>query len=290
MRLAAKKATYVIPCIEFPGLCLTPLGTFFSREQFCYQQLIANVNTLKPIQIGFTFVSELQNSSDTSQLAVYQFNLHFDLTEDMFTEDSIKAYEGAGFNFQKHNSEGIRLLDFGELLTTSGLIASKLQWASFHSAFDFGFLTRSLCGGALPPDIRVFYKWFRKFFSSALDIKQLLRHPTLARKGLKPGMSLQEVADHLKINRWGQRHAAASDSMLTARVFLQLKNEFQPAWEEVARQANGVIYAIGSEPVLPRGAVIQSIFPAKSVSHHAVNNNNAFDGYIRHPFSSIPNA
>jgi CCR4-NOT transcription complex subunit 7/8 len=84
-------------------------------------------------------------------------------------------------------------MDFGELLTTSGLIASNLTWASFHSAFDFGFLMRSLYGGNLPPDIRVFHKLLRRYFASCYDIKQMIQHPALSVRGLRPEMSLQEV-------------------------------------------------------------------------------------------------
>lgn len=55
LRKEAAKATYVIPFIEFPGLCMTPLGTFFSREHYNYQQVIRNydafdVDTLAPGQ------------------------------------------------------------------------------------------------------------------------------------------------------------------------------------------------------------------------------------------------
>lgn len=101
MRATARKATHVIPCIEFPGLCMTPLGTFFSREHFTYQQLLVNVNALNPIQFGFTFICDLPTGE--TQLSVYQFNLHFDLNEDMFTEEAINAYHEAGFDFKRHS-------------------------------------------------------------------------------------------------------------------------------------------------------------------------------------------
>lgn len=231
MRKAARKAAYVIPFIEFPGVCMTPLGTFYSREHYAYQQLLINVNTVKPIQLGFTFIFESPHS-EPSSLAVYQFNLHFDVSEDMFTADALQSFEKTGLKFSKHSTDGIKLLDFGELLTTSGLINSKLGWASFYSAFDFGYLTRSLCGGSLPPDIRLFYKLFRRYFSNAYDIRQMLQHPELQNRGLRSDMTLQEVADVLNIQRSGEKFVAASDSMLAANVFIQLKNDLQPTWSE----------------------------------------------------------
>jgi len=102
MRKAAKTASYVVACIEFPGLCMTPLGTFFSQEHFTYQQLLVNVNGLKPIQFGFTFVYESAAPGEP-QLLTFQYNLHFDLDEDMFTDDAIRAYEQAGMDFKRHN-------------------------------------------------------------------------------------------------------------------------------------------------------------------------------------------
>lgn len=73
------------------------------------------------------------------------------------------------------------------------MIVSKLVWGSFHAAFDFGYIIRSLNGGALPADIREFYKLFRKYFATAFDIKLALQHPMTARWGLKPSMNIQEV-------------------------------------------------------------------------------------------------
>lgn len=263
LRQIAVKATHVISSIEFPGMCLTPMGTFYTLEQYSYQQLLVNVNGLKPIQFGLAFVHESAHLG-LSQMSVYQFNLRFNKEEDMYTDEAIQAYDAAGVNLHRHNAEGIDLLDLGELLTTSGVIASHLTWVSFHSAFDFGFLTRSLCGGALPADVRDFYKMFRKYFKVAYDVKQLLRHPAATRKNLKPKMSLQEVATTLKIGRTGVRHQAASDSILAARIFFNLKSELSAGWSEISQQINGLITGVGGEPVLPQGAVIQAIFTADS--------------------------
>ena len=40
---------------------------------------------------------------------------------------------GAGLDFNKHQTEGIAIGDFGELLTTSGLLVDKrVTWITFH--------------------------------------------------------------------------------------------------------------------------------------------------------------
>jgi len=47
------------------------------------------------------------------------------------------------------------------------------------------------------------------------------------------------------------------------RVFFHLKNELQ-GWPDISRQICGFITGIGDEPVLPQGAMIQSIFATKT--------------------------
>lgn len=96
LRKVARKASLVVTNIEFPGICMTPIGTFFSQEHFSYQQLLVNVNALKPLQMGFTFLH-------CGQVHVFQFNFHFNPQEDMICEEALQAYEAAGLDLEKHN-------------------------------------------------------------------------------------------------------------------------------------------------------------------------------------------
>uniref|UniRef100_A0A915EFX7 poly(A)-specific ribonuclease n=1 Tax=Ditylenchus dipsaci TaxID=166011 RepID=A0A915EFX7_9BILA len=128
---------------EFPGVVVNPVGSFLNKEDFNYKQLYCNVNVLKLIQVGFTFVDSsgcLPPKND-----IWQFNFHFDLDKDMFSEASIELLKTAGFNFDRHRNEGISMMEFGELLTISGLLADKrITWITFHSSFDFGYLIKSM--------------------------------------------------------------------------------------------------------------------------------------------------
>ena len=102
LREIASRATHVVASIEFPGVCMTPMGTFYSHEQYSYQQLLVNVNGLKPIQFGFTFVHE-SPVLGLSQMSVFQFNLRFNKDEDMYTDEAIQAYEAAGLDFHRYS-------------------------------------------------------------------------------------------------------------------------------------------------------------------------------------------
>lgn len=85
---------------EFPGVVITPMGIFKNKEDFNYQQLLCNVNVLKLIQVGFTMVNKegcLPPNHD-----IWQFNFHFNLNDDMFSNESIELLRSAGFDFNKH--------------------------------------------------------------------------------------------------------------------------------------------------------------------------------------------
>ncbi|KAI1733157.1 CAF1 family ribonuclease domain-containing protein [Ditylenchus destructor] len=227
---------------EFPGVVLTPMGQYRSKEDFNYQQLLCNVNALKLIQVGITLMDRdgcLPPGND-----VWQFNLHFDTSDDMYSTDSIELLRTAGFDFSRHQSEGILMEDFGELLTTSGLLVEKsITWITFHSCFDFGYLIRSILLGKLPEDEEQFARLHRALFPTSYDIKTLIRHPDTVAAQLKG--SLQDVADQLQVPRIGTAHQAGSDSLLTAMTFFKLKERFfSENWEEVAKELQGHMYGL----------------------------------------------
>uniref|UniRef100_A0A914D0P9 poly(A)-specific ribonuclease n=1 Tax=Acrobeloides nanus TaxID=290746 RepID=A0A914D0P9_9BILA len=142
-------------------------------------------------------------------------------------------------------NEGIRMEDFGELLTTSGLIVdSKITWLTFHSCFDFGYLIKSILNGHLPMDEKEFFRYYKAFFPKSYDIKMLMKEPGPASK-LKGG--LQDVADTLQVIRIGRRHQAGSDALLTARTFFKIKELFfADNWNEISEQVQGHMYGLGN--------------------------------------------
>ena len=51
----------------------------------------------------------------------------------MYAQDSIDLLTNSGIQFKKHEEEGINVLDFAELLMTSGVVLSDVvKWLSFH--------------------------------------------------------------------------------------------------------------------------------------------------------------
>lgn len=128
-----------------------------------YQLLRCNVDLLKIIQLGLTFMNE--DGDYPPGTTTWQFNFKFNLTwvnashqtraktlfffpplfkhasfcvvaacrEDMYSQDSIDLLQNSGLQFKKHEEEGIDTLYFAELLMTSGLVlCENVKWLSFH--------------------------------------------------------------------------------------------------------------------------------------------------------------
>lgn len=153
---------------EFPGVVVRPIGEFRSTVDYQYQLLRCNVDLLKIIQLGLTFMNE--DGDYPAGTTTWQFNFKFNLTwvnsshrtrstsllcffspvqtsfllccwifffapcrEDMYSQDSIDLLQNSGLQFKKHEEEGIDTLYFAELLMTSGLVlCENVKWLSFH--------------------------------------------------------------------------------------------------------------------------------------------------------------
>ncbi len=103
---------------EFPGVVARPVGSFASHTDFQYQTLRCNVDLLKIIQLGLTFSDKDGNLPDGCP--TWQFNFKFNLSEDMYAQDSIDLLTRSGIAFKEHEERGIDVNLFGELLTSSG--------------------------------------------------------------------------------------------------------------------------------------------------------------------------
>lgn len=210
---------YVAMDTEFPGFVARPLGSFRSQSDYQYQTLRCNVDLLKVIQVGIAVADAKGNLPPDA--AVWQFNFRFSLADDMYAQDSIDLLTKSGIDFKRHETRGIHVLDFGELLTASGLVlCDEIKWISFHSGYDFGYLLKVLTCAAMPADEDVFFREMKTFFPFVYDIKFLMR----SCKTLKGG--LQDVADDLGVPRHGQQHQAGSDALLTLLTFFKMRETF----------------------------------------------------------------
>ncbi|KAI1238326.1 hypothetical protein IHE44_0013049 [Lamprotornis superbus] len=242
IRQVIRKYNYVAMDTEFPGVVARPIGEFRSNADYQYQLLRCNVDLLKIIQLGLTFMNE--QGEYPPGTSTWQFNFKFNLTEDMYAQDSIELLTTSGIQFKKHEEEGIETQYFAELLMTSGVVLCEgVKWLSFHSnqkivklkstkllnqqvalytcnGYDFGYLIKILTNSNLPEEELDFFEILRLFFPVIYDVKYLMK----SCKNLKGG--LQEVAEQLELERIGPQHQAGSDSLLTGMAFFKMREMF----------------------------------------------------------------
>uniref|UniRef100_A0A8C5G475 poly(A)-specific ribonuclease n=1 Tax=Gouania willdenowi TaxID=441366 RepID=A0A8C5G475_GOUWI len=208
---------------EFPGVVVRPIGEFRSTVDYQYQLLRCNVDLLKIIQLGLSFMNE--DGDYPPGTTTWQFNFKFNLTEDMYSQDSI------------------------DLLQNSGLVlCENVKWLSFHSGYDFGYLVKLLTDARLPEEEHDFFQILNLFFPAIYDVKYLMK----SCKNLKGG--LQEVADQLELKRIGRQHQAGSDSLLTGMAFFRMKELFFEDNIDDAKYC-GRLYGLGSGSTQPQNGI-----------------------------------
>ncbi|TSP25392.1 CCR4-NOT transcription complex subunit 7 [Bagarius yarrelli] len=233
IRQVIRKYNYIAMDTEFPGVVARPIGEFRSNADYQYQLLRCNVDLLKIIQLGLTFMNE----QELFQLAAPGRPAQW---EDMYAQDSIELLTTSGIQFKKHEEEGIETLYFAELLMTSGVVLCEgVKWLSFHSGYDFGYLIKILSNSKLPEEEVDFFEILRLFFPIIYDVKYLMK----SCKNLKGG--LQEVAEQLELERIGPQHQAGSDSLLTGMAFFKMREMFFEDHIDDAKYC-GHLYGLGS--------------------------------------------
>lgn len=238
IRQVIRKYNYVAMDTEFPGVVARPIGEFRSNADYQYQLLRCNVDLLKIIQLGLTFMNE--QGEYPAGTSTWQFNFKFNLTEDMYAQDSIELLTSSGIQFKKHEEEGIETHYFAELFMTSGVVLCEgVKWLSFHSGYDFGYLIKILTNSNLPEVELDFFEILRLFFPVIYDVKYLMK----SCKNLKGG--LQEVAEQLELERIGPQHQAGSDSLLTGMAFFKMREMFFEDHIDDAKYC-GHLYGLGS--------------------------------------------
>lgn len=226
---------YIAMDTEFPGVILRPIGTFKSTADYHYQTLKSNVDLLKPIQLGLTF-----SDPDLNHRLVFQFNFReFDPQTDVYASDSIDLLRQSGIDFDRNVRYGVDVVRFGELLMSSGVVLNDaVQWITFHSGYDFGYLLKILTCKSLPETQEGFFDLIRTYFPRVYDIKHLMRFCNSLHGGLN------KLAELLEVERVGICHQAGSDSLLTACAFRKLKESF---FNGSTESYAGVLYGLGVE-------------------------------------------
>jgi len=106
IRKLVNKYHYIAMDTEFPGVVARPIGEFRSTNDYRYHLMRCNVNILKLIQLGLTFLDE-SGQTPGREYTTWQFNFKFNLNEDMFAQDSIDLLTSSGIQFKRHEEEGI---------------------------------------------------------------------------------------------------------------------------------------------------------------------------------------
>ncbi|TRY77241.1 hypothetical protein TCAL_05317 [Tigriopus californicus] len=242
-----QKYHYVAMDTEFPGVVARPIGEFKSTADYQYQLLRCNVDLLKIIQLGLTFQDE-KGHLPVQGPSTWQFNFKFNLTEDMYAEDSVELLQTSGIQFEKHDQEGIDPTLFAEMMLTSGLVLMEpVKWLSFHSGYDFGYLLKLLTNQPLPKTEGEFFEILKLYFPNVYDVKYLMK----STKNLKGG--LQEVANELEVQRIGPQHQAGSDSLLTGQTFFRMKEMFFEDDIDDSKYS-GHLYGLGTNFVVTSSA------------------------------------
>lgn len=228
---------YVAMDTEFPGVVARPIGCFKNSHDYHYQTLKCNVDLLKIIQLGITFCDT--EGYVYPGACTWQFNFKFNLSEDMYAQDSIDLLSKSGIDFKEHDAKGIDVQEFGELLITSGLVLNEdVRWISFHSGYDYGYLLKILTCEALPKEEGDFFDMLKTYFPCVYDVKYLMKSCETLKGGL------QKVAEALELERIGPQHQAGSDSLLTAATFFKMRELF---FEDSIDDDKfmGVLYGLG---------------------------------------------
>jgi len=278
------------------------MGGFRGKSDYHYQCLRTNVDMLKVIQIGLALFNEdgeqpparggSTDSIDTAMTSrranaqgpfpyAWQFNFKFSLKEDMFNQTSIDSLQHAGIDFALLDRDGIDPHEFAALLIPSGLVCfDEVRWISFHGGYDFGYLTKLLICKELPCDEVEFDHIMKMYFPSTYDVKHLMKHSIkLHNNGMlstnDPGIAeiiqkfeqksgLEHIADTLKIRRVGNAHQAGSDSLLTGRVFFEIRKRIFSG--EISDDHLGKVWGLGIPDY--------SLAPLTSLGGSNSNNNN----------------
>lgn len=242
---------YVSMDTEFPGVVARPIGDF-TQSDFQYQTLRCNVDLLKIIQLGLSFANA--EGEFANGCCCWQFNFKFSLGEDMYAQDSIDLLKSSGIRFDRHETKGIDVLDFGELLMSSGLVLmDNVTWISFHSGYDFGYLLKVLTASALPGQEKDFFTLLKTYFPKLYDIKYLMANAD----GFQGG--LNKLGDDLQIDRIGQKHQAGSDSLMTLQVFFRVcELKFGGAAALDKEKYNNELFGYGNNNTVYRPGAVQA--------------------------------
>ncbi|SCU92536.1 LAME_0F00386g1_1 [Lachancea meyersii CBS 8951] len=213
---------------EFVGTIARPMGNFRSKNDYHYQTMRSNVDLLNPVQVGLS-ISDARGNKPESGPSTWQFNFHFDVTQEMVSAESLELLKKSGINFERHQNLGVTAFEFAQLLTDSGLISSDVTWVSYHAAYDFGFLVNMLMNSAMPNNKEDYVWWVQQFMTNFYDLNLINKFAQLQlQQGQKQNPTpqqqptLEAMADEIGIPRFPLFSSTAGQSLLALLTFTHL--------------------------------------------------------------------
>lgn len=199
MRDAAEQYQYVALEVLAPRMVASPAGPFGDYFEYNYQMMRCNVDLTRALQVSLTLSDAKGNRP--KGVSTWRFNFHFNPTKDFLTQDSLDLLS----DINKHQTQGIIANQFGELLTSSGIVLSEdTKWISFcgtnglsesprpkgnataatanepperrfFGLYSFGYLLQLLTAQELPESIEGFREIMDLYFPCRCDLAYYLQ-------------------------------------------------------------------------------------------------------------------
>ena len=232
-----KKFTETPQNLNEPNKISTTTSTQSGNYDLTYKNIKSNVDQLKIIQLGITLSDKDGNHPEDT--TTWQFNFKFDLNRDKFLHESIQLLEFAGIDFNRLCHEGIDQEYFAENIIASGIVLNEnVKWITFHGAYDFAYLLKTLSNQPLPEDEQTFLEYISIHFPNYYDLRYMIKNIAWL-KG-----SLSRIATDLEIKWNGAIHQAGCDSLLTSKVFTKLCSNYAE-YLDLAKDLN-VLFGLNS--------------------------------------------
>ncbi|KAG2260239.1 hypothetical protein Bca52824_079533 [Brassica carinata] len=174
-------------------------------------------------------------------------------------------------------NEGVDMFKYGffpKLL--SALYSHKyVEFVTFQGAYDFAYVLCILNNGKLPETREKFASEVVRVFGEVYDLKVMAGFCD----GLGEHLGLSKLAHLLNIPRVGRAHHAGSDSLMTALVFIKLRQVF-----EDSRFAKGMLYGIGKRMMVTATTTTNTTMPSSAASMPMMCQQNL----VSYPSSDMP--
>ena len=208
MLMAGPEALIAIDT-EFPGVLQE--DAWKKADDLQYLAMKESVDLMPPIQVG------LAVGKHGRCLGAWNFNLSYNLEEELHTDASVEFLMAAGIDFERHAKEGIDGRLLGAAFQESKLLSSS--WVTFQGLYDLAYLVKLLLPGPLPDTSHDFQSLVRQSCASHHELRDFL-----------PQGSLASLMERHGVMRKGRAHAAGSDALGTLELFYRSSEPSRCAW------------------------------------------------------------